>query len=175
MTLVDAPADADQVVSDAPQDAPPLVWSTPRVLTELHANGAADSDPTISADRLTVVWNSDRAGGVGSNDLWIATRASTALPFSNITDLTAVNSTAQDEGPELSADGTTLYFSSARGTTKDIYVSHLVGGAWTAPTLVSELSSSTVDDLELALTPDGLTVLLDRAHKFYRAACLLMP
>src|SRR3989454_12066510 len=54
-------------------------------------------------------------GGVGGQDLWVATRATTADPWSTPVNLgPTVNSTAFDGAPALSFDGTTLYFFSER-------------------------------------------------------------
>ena len=56
-----------------------------------------------------------RPGGLGSQDLWVSTRASTLDPWSAPANLgSAINTTAFDGAPALSWDGTTLYFFSAR-------------------------------------------------------------
>jgi Tol biopolymer transport system component len=67
-------------------------------------------------DGLAFAWLSrDRPGGVGSEDLWVATRATTRAPWSTPVPLgSVVNSTAFDGAPALSFDGTTLYFFSDR-------------------------------------------------------------
>jgi hypothetical protein len=144
------------------------VWSTPPVtLVELDSAGS-EADPTMTANRLTVVWSSTRAGGLGQHDLWIATRAAVTDPFSGITDLTVLNSTVNDQAPEISPDGKTLYFASARSGNNDFYMSTFDGTAWAAPTPVAELNT-TGSELELAVSPDLKTVVIDRAHVFYRA------
>ena len=66
------------------------------------------------------------AGGLGGLDVWIATRASINAPWSQPVNLGApVNSSANEGGPALSFDGTTLYFYSTRAGgsgSNDLYV-----------------------------------------------------
>jgi hypothetical protein len=49
-------------------------FGTPTRLTELDDAGDDKVDADISADGTTLVFSSDRAGGLGSYDLWFATR-----------------------------------------------------------------------------------------------------
>lgn len=158
---VDASVDVD---GSLPGDGEtmPSPWSQPTVLSEL---GTLNEDPTVSEDRLKTVWATSRTGNF---DLWMATRTSMAMPYSNIRSIAELNSATTDEGPELSADGNTLNFVSNRGGSYDIYVSSWTGSTWSAPTVVTELSSP-ADELYLALTPDGLTVLITRSDSFFRA------
>jgi hypothetical protein len=61
---------------------------------------------------------------------------------------TALNSAASDAGPHLSFDGLTLHFSSFRSGNWEIYSSTrpYVGGPWSTPALVTELSDPLTDD-----------------------------
>jgi hypothetical protein len=79
---------------------------------------------------LEVIFTSDRPGGQGGFDLWVATRASTSDLWSTPQNLgETVNSGAADQRPAISWDGTELYFGSTRpgGTgapgDQDLYVS----------------------------------------------------
>ena len=75
-----------------------------------------DRQPSISRDGLEMYIASNRPGTLGFLDLWVARRASTSNPWSTPVNLGAgVNSsTANDAGPAISFDGTTLYFHSVR-------------------------------------------------------------
>ncbi len=77
-----------------------------------------DTRTAISRDGLELFLSSDvtgRPSGVGSQDLWVATRATTTDPWSAPVNLgPTVNSSAFDGAPALSFDGTTLYFFSER-------------------------------------------------------------
>jgi hypothetical protein len=73
-----------------------------------------DGSPFISRDDRTLLFFSDRSGGPGSRDLWMATRQSAAQSFGPAQLLQGVNSTAMDLLPRLSYDGLTLFFESTR-------------------------------------------------------------
>jgi len=74
-----------------------------------------DGPPSLSADALTLLFKSDRPGGVGGRDLWMCTRVSRETAFDQPVNLGAtVNSGAAEAAPDLSADGLTLLFQSDR-------------------------------------------------------------
>jgi WD40-like Beta Propeller Repeat len=92
-------------------------WGPGVDVTEL--NGPyRDTRTAIRRDGLEMFISSDatsRPGGVGGQDLWVSTRATTADAWSTPVNLgPTVNSTSFDGAPALSFDGTTLYFFSAR-------------------------------------------------------------
>lgn len=88
-------------------------FAPPAKVSELNSPNN-DFQPQISEDGLTVVFASDRAGGQGSVDLWIAKRATPTAPFSTPTNLTELNSPAVEYAGWLSADGCRIWFSSNR-------------------------------------------------------------
>jgi hypothetical protein len=73
-----------------------------------------DEYPTISADGLTLYFASDRANGLGSIDIWVATRASTSSAFGTPTNASELNTPAHDYPAWLSADGCRMYLISDR-------------------------------------------------------------
>jgi hypothetical protein len=74
-----------------------------------------ESNPCISADGLTLFFDSDRPGGSGNRDIWVTTRATTEGSWSQPVNLgPAINSPAYDGHANLSEDGLSLYFSSER-------------------------------------------------------------
>lgn len=87
----------------------------PPVLVPELTSPFRDTRTTIRRDGLEMILSSGRPGGVGNEDLWVSTRASTLDPWVTPVNLGAVvNATAFDGGPALSFDGTTLYFHSNR-------------------------------------------------------------
>jgi hypothetical protein len=84
------------------------------VASELSEELAVDANPTLTRDRLTVVFSSSRPGGKGSLDLWYAVRTGLDQPFSAPQPLAALNTLANDSESALSADGCELYFTSKR-------------------------------------------------------------
>lgn len=104
----------------------------PAVLVEELSSPFEDRDPAIRRDGLEMFLSSDRSGTHGSRDIWVATRASTADRWSAPVNLGAVVNSpprppdveqANDGGPALSFDGTTLYFNSAfrAGNVSDMF------------------------------------------------------
>jgi WD40-like Beta Propeller Repeat len=94
-------------------------------VAELNDATANDIQPNVRADGLEVVLSSNRAGGAGAQDVWVATRASLNAPWSAPTNLGGVvNTTAAESRPSLSRDGNQLLFGRAPGPegSSDIYL-----------------------------------------------------
>jgi hypothetical protein len=99
--------------------------------TDGGANSAANEASPFPLPETGVgpvlYFSSTRSGGLGAQDIYSATRASTAGPWSAPVNLGSdVNSAAGETRPSLSWDGITLYFGSTRtgGTAEgssDIY------------------------------------------------------
>lgn len=89
-------------------------------VAELNTVGFNDQMPNVSRDGLEMVFASDRTGGSGLFDIYVATRDTTADAWSNPVNLgPAVNTTAAETRPSLSGDGQRLHF----GRLGDIWVS----------------------------------------------------
>jgi hypothetical protein len=86
----------------------------PPVLIEEVSSIYADRFPAVSRDGRELYLTSNRPGGMGLLDLWVATRTSPAGPWSTPVNVTEANSAANDAAPALSFDMMTLYFQSAR-------------------------------------------------------------
>ncbi|MHC4706986.1 MAG: hypothetical protein ACYS8I_07865 [Planctomycetota bacterium] len=75
-----------------------------------------DACPSVSTDGMMLFFSSDRPGGMGGLDIWISelksTRHMTELVWGKPINLgPVVNSAADENYPEISADGLELYFS----------------------------------------------------------------
>jgi Tol biopolymer transport system component len=92
-------------------------FDAPTRVDELHAPEAS-RQPMITEDGLTVLFASERAGGQGERDLWIARRLSAATPFGAPEVVAGVGSPADEFGGWLSPDGCRIYFSSDREVAK---------------------------------------------------------
>jgi hypothetical protein len=151
-------------------------WSRPEPLTELNSS-ANDRGPAFSRDGRYLYFASDREGGEGGSDLYVA-----RWDLKNWTAAVALgaplNTAADELGPAPSADGSRLYFSSNRdGKGEDIFVAQAIESPepdpapdkdpnaalptpmFAAAEPVGHLNSS-ADDLQAALTTRGDHVFL---------------
>jgi peptidoglycan-associated lipoprotein len=100
-------------------------FSTPVNVTELNS-AVRDTRTAISKDGLEIILTSNRPGGLGLLDMWVATRSSSTAAWSTPVNLgSVVNGAANDGAPALSRDGRTLYFYSNRAGglgANDLYV-----------------------------------------------------
>jgi hypothetical protein len=92
-------------------------WSEPINLGPT-INTTGESAPSISADGLVLFFSdffATRPGGYGDVDIWMARRASVSDPWGEPKNLgPAINTSATEAHPNISADGSTLYFTSSR-------------------------------------------------------------
>jgi hypothetical protein len=93
------------------------LWNSRVALTSLNTN-ARDLAPMLSQDKLTIYFDSDRDG---TEDLFVATRATITDPFSPPVPITELNTTAAETDPWVSADGRRMFFASARSGSLGIY------------------------------------------------------
>lgn len=97
------------------------------LVAELSDPAANDIQPNVRTHGLEVVLSSNRAGGKGSQDVWVATRESPADAWSTPTNLTntgdPVNTADAETRPSLAGSGRRLYFgrSPAAGGPADVY------------------------------------------------------
>ena len=87
----------------------------PAVFVRELSTPGMDRIPGPRRDGLEMFITSNRPGGSGDLDLWVATRTSTLVPWSIPTNAgSAINTVAIDGCGRLSFDGTVLYFHSTR-------------------------------------------------------------
>lgn len=88
--------------------------------TTAAASPANDIQPNVRKDGLEVVFSSDRAGTLGSQDIWVATRASVHDLWSAPTNLGGnINTAASETRPSLSWHATQLLFGRTPGVETD--------------------------------------------------------
>jgi hypothetical protein len=95
------------------------------LVAELSEPTANDIQPNVRKDGQEVVFSSNRSGGGGSQDIWVATRENGGDAWSRPVNLgTNINTSASESRPSLSWDGGTLYFgrAPAAGGPGDVYV-----------------------------------------------------
>ena len=116
---------ADLWVSTRPTTSDP--WGEPVNLGPTVNSAEWDSEASISADGLSLYFDSGRPGGLGEEDIYMTTRPTKDDPWCEPINLgTPVNSSAWDSEPFITADGLSLYFDSSRPGgygESDMYVS----------------------------------------------------
>jgi hypothetical protein len=135
-------------------------WSNPlRLPSPVNAPNVDDSAPEISPDGLSLLFTSERAGGLGDRDLWMSTRSDVAGTWDTIVNLAGLNSALSDDEPELRFDGKELLF---QRNFSDVFVATRpsASDAWGAPTpLGPQINFANRRSTSPVLTPDGLTML----------------
>ena len=153
----DAPSvDSPEAVDSGARDAEPAAdagvdfatgpFETAAIVEQLRST-AREDDPSLTADLLEIYFDSDRSGGMGGGDIWMSTRGSLDAPWGAAINVTVLNSTGDDATPDVSPDGLTLHYVTARAGAigaKDVYVSTRESRdhAWSPPVHVPELSTA---------------------------------
>jgi Tol biopolymer transport system component len=121
-----------------------------------------DGGASISADGLVLYFGSDRAGGYGSCDIYMTTRASKTDPWGPAANLgPTINSSAAEHFCRISADGLELYFASWRAGgygDGDIYVARraTVNDPWGKPVNLGPTVNSAYGETYPCLSADSL-------------------
>ena len=90
-------------------------WSEPQNLGPVVNSTSLDAQPFVTDDERILLFTSDRPGGYGSTDLWMTRRDSRDYQWGTPVNLgLVVNSAFEDAGPEISSDGSVLFFFSMR-------------------------------------------------------------
>jgi len=160
---VDAGNDAPAAACDLTQP-----FGTPALVTSLNT-GFQEIDVWLTDDSRTALIASNRTdiGGLGSYDIYIASRPGPTGDFGAMTALANVNSASSDRRPVLSPNRLTLFFSSNRpigdgGTGTNIFVvtrPNALADFGTPGPLAGANSAAT--DYPDSLTSDGTLLYLD--------------
>ncbi len=93
-------------------------WSKPMNMGPKVNTPVSDHSPCISNDGLSLYFSSYRPGGEsqgGTSEVWVTRRKTVRDSWGSPVNLgPPVNSTEWDANPDISRDGSTLYFSSYR-------------------------------------------------------------
>ena len=142
-------------------------WGTPTNLGANVNSASYDGGPCLSADGLTLFFDSMRSSGSGRVDLWMAKRATISDAWEPAVNLgQIVNSSQDDAFPRILPDGLMLLFTSNREGNYDLWATRraTLSGPWGPP---FELGSEINTDLFEAgptFSPDGSIVYLCRGE-----------
>ena len=138
------------VTSRADLNAP---FALPTLVPEL-ASLAFDGHSAVSDDGLTLLFARD-IGVPNGVEIHESTRLTRADPWGAPALVPSLSSVAIEDGPDLSADGQTLVFSSTRNGTRDLFIADRNGADW----IVTELTTLNSPDDEF--DPDISADLLE--------------
>jgi predicted secreted protein len=139
-----------------------FIFGTPTNLGPVVNSPEHDYGPSISADGLALYFHSERPGGHGDADLWVATRPTKEYQWGEPVNLgSTVNSLYRDNGACISANGLELYFSSTRPGGHgefDIYVSTRAtpDDDWKPPVNLGAVVNTGAIDRFPSITGNGL-------------------
>jgi hypothetical protein len=132
-------------------------FGTPIKLDGLGLNSSMRESRALLLDGgLTVYYGSERAGGLGNIDHWVATRPSLDLPFADFVNLTEINTADGEYDAFLSEDRLRLYYNLSVGSQSTIRVAQRPseGEPFAQPALVDGLTSDNSFDLSPWLVAD---------------------
>ena len=145
-------------------------WGSPVNLGPTINSPAGDKGPSISADGLSLYFNSARSGGHGGQDLWVTTRKTKSAPWGEPVNLgPTVNSPANEQTPSISTDGLVLYFivwpdkSPGGWDQSDLWVTtrKTMADPWGSPVNLGPMVNSPAYDGSPSTSEDGLSLYFD--------------
>jgi outer membrane protein OmpA-like peptidoglycan-associated protein/Tol biopolymer transport system component len=117
-----------------------------------------DSQPAISCDGKTMYFASNRAGGKGGTDLWRSTLGKNGV-WGPPVNMSAINTTGDEEAPYIAPDGISLYFSSNGHPglgEADIFRTVLQDDeTWTSPVNLGPAVNTPFREAGIVISPDG--------------------
>ena len=146
-------------------------FGTPTNLGET-VNSLNGGGPSISADGLSLFFDSDREGGYGSFDIWMTTRESIQEAWGEPVNLgPTVNTSSIDGTQGISPNGLELYFASSRPgrvggsgwNAFDIWVTtrETIDDEWGIPVNLGSTINSSSLDWGASITSDGLELYFE--------------
>ena len=135
-------------------------WSEPMNLQRPVNSKNWESQPSIASNGKVLYFTSDRPGGFGGTDIWMARFGNNG--WEEPQNLGADINTSKDEQfPFIHSDNTTLYFSSdghpGMGRS-DLFVTHLrPDGTWQTPKNMGYPINTTGYDWNMVVSRDGTT------------------
>jgi hypothetical protein len=139
-----------------------FTFGTPTEVPNVNTS-SREFKPSISADGLSLYFISNRPGGIGGFDIWVATRETTDDPWGTPVNLgTSINTPDNEWGVSISSDGLSLYFDiSQPGTSAaidDIVVAtrETTDDDWGNPVSLGPIVNSSADDCYACISADGL-------------------
>ena len=167
--LVRSPV-VEQLVSEEWQ------WSEPIRLTANINSLYSEDSPFLTQNGLQLYFTSDRPGGRGGIDIYVASRDALGDEWGQATSVGLINSPGNDQSPWVTRDGLSLYFCSDRDGVFDLFESKRgsVDEPWGTPIALPQRINSVSVDLEPTISADGLTLVFCSGRQPKYQVCDLM-
>jgi hypothetical protein len=142
-------------------------WGPPVNLGPAVNSEQEDAIASMSADGLTLYFQSTRPGGFGRNYIYMTTRASRSAPWGPAVNMGSTLNSSPDAGePWISADGLELYFASYQSGGyggKDIWIARRAteNDPWGVPVNLGPVVNSAYGEGKPCLSPDGLLLFFE--------------
>ncbi len=132
-------------------------WSQPSAIEGLNSRDL-ESTASITPDGKKIYFASNRPGGLGGMDIWVAEKLANGT-LGNIENLgPEVNSKYDEDAPFIHPDMKTLYFTSNGEKSmggRDIFKTNILGGKWTTPENMGYPINTPLNDNYFTLSADG--------------------
>jgi len=96
-------------------------WSLGVRVPQINALGKIYSCSLTPDELILFFGGRGISGGHGGQDIWMARRSDPTAPFSDVTNLSELNTSADEGRPSVTADGLTLFFASNRNGVSEIF------------------------------------------------------
>lgn len=136
-------------------------WSAPENLGPTINTAFDEGSPFLSADGRTLLFHSNRPGGLGQQDIWESRRPTADAPFEPPTNLgDAINGDGLTGSPSMTADGLTLAFHTRRQHLYQLWTAHrpAVDRPWGRAELIDTESRAKADTFRPWLAANGLSL-----------------
>lgn len=135
-------------------------WSEPEKLSSPVNSSASDKQPCISSDGKYLFFTSNRSGGYGGYDLYMAVRNDETGEWTSAVNLgPTINTSANDVAPFIHFDGRTLYFASdghpGLGGLDIFSSTRNEKGVWSTPRNLGYPINTKGEEQGIIVSPDG--------------------
>jgi Tol biopolymer transport system component len=133
-------------------------WKEPEPLGPTINSSGYEGHPSISADGLMLYFSSDKAGGFGSDDIWVSTRQTTEDEWDIPVNLgPIVNSSTMDGWIDVCSNNCVLFFSSNRSGNWDIWMTtrKTTEEDWGEPVNLGSPVNTSAIELGSSISSDG--------------------
>jgi len=139
-------------------------WGTRVSLGPVVNTSVREDTPKFTSDGLELYFISNRSGGRGLADIWVATRPTITDDWGSPVNLSIVNSSDYDQWVNISGDSLTLLFQSTRsgGEYGGLYMSRRKSkdDPWTVPVYLGLPMNGSVYTLLSSVSADGTMLYL---------------